>query len=179
MDFVEAPVVVGDPDGRAVYLNPCFEASFGVSRAGATGQPLASLFEGGGREAVLRAVASVCARGETSRFHLREGEDGYSAIASPIVTDQGRVGVVILLTQEPANERRVTAFHRDVQEPLDDLTRCLAELAEQTGGRRSERYRQVLDDGARALGEIRKRADSLLDGRASRSAPGGPARSEP
>jgi PAS domain-containing protein len=26
LDFIEAPVVVGDPDGRVVYVNPAFEA---------------------------------------------------------------------------------------------------------------------------------------------------------
>ena len=101
MDFVGAPVVVGDPDGRAVYINPAFESHFGISRVAATGQPLASLFEGGGREAVLRAVAEVCAGGETVRIYLKENEVRYMATASPIVAEQGRVGVVILLTSEP------------------------------------------------------------------------------
>lgn len=162
LDFLDAPVVVGDPDGRAVYLNPCFESHFGTSREIATGQPLASLFEGGGREAVLRSVAQVCARGETMHFQLREGDTGYQAVASPIVAEQGRVGVVILLTSEPADGQRVAGFHRDIQKPLDDLTRSLAELAESTGGRRSGRHPGLLDDAARALGEIRKRADALL-----------------
>ncbi len=28
LSFMDAPVVVGDPDGAAVYVNPAFEARF-------------------------------------------------------------------------------------------------------------------------------------------------------
>ena len=30
LDFIDAPVVVGDPDGRAVYVNPAFQQKFDV-----------------------------------------------------------------------------------------------------------------------------------------------------
>ena len=62
--FLDAPVVVGDPEGRAAYVNPAFETRFAVASAAATGAPLASLFDGGVREAVLRAVAGhlACVR---------------------------------------------------------------------------------------------------------------------
>ena len=45
MDFVDAPVLVGDPEGRAVYANPAFERDFKASKDSLTGVPLASLFE--------------------------------------------------------------------------------------------------------------------------------------
>jgi PAS domain-containing protein len=92
LSFLEAPVLVGDPDGRAAYVNPAFEARFGVTAEGVTGQPLAVLFDGGLREAMLRAVAEACERGTTARFHLRHAGVGYAAVASPIVAEDARVG---------------------------------------------------------------------------------------
>ena len=60
------------------------------------------------------------------------------------------------------------ALQREINEPLDELTRCLAELSEATGGLRASRYRQALDDGARALDAVRKHAEEIqkiLDGK--------------
>lgn len=154
LDFLDAPIVVGDPDGRAVYVNPAFESCFAVSRETAKGEPLASLFEGGGREAMLNAVAGVY-RGQSSvRFRLREGGVGYAALASPIVVEEGRVGVIILLTEELPIEERLLAFHRDVQEPMDELTRCLSDLILGPAASAAE-------DGIRALERIRKRMEEL------------------
>jgi len=166
LDFLEAPVVVGDPDGRVVYVNSAFEKCTGTASVQAKAQPLASLFEGGAREAVLRAVARVCQRGESVRFRLRVAEIGYSAVASPIKSNQDSVGVVILLSEELGSDARVLALYREIHEPLDEITRCLVELAEATGGLRSSRYRRALDDGVRALARARKYADeiqSILD----------------
>ena len=58
-------------------MNPAFEAAFERT---ALGVPLAELFEGGAREAVLRAVVSACDKGESVRFRMREGDVGYSAV---------------------------------------------------------------------------------------------------
>ena len=76
LDYLETPIVVGDPDGRAVYLNPAFETCFSVWSDASMGQPLAQLFQGGAREAVLRAVASVCGGSGALRFRMREGDAG-------------------------------------------------------------------------------------------------------
>ena len=132
MDFIQAPVLVGDPDGRAVYVNPTFEEHFGVTSEQAAGHPLANLFEGGGREAVLLAVAQVCdgTAGSSARFKLRVDDRGYAVIASPVEAEGGRVGVILLLTDEPAGENRVQSFRREILEPLDELDACLANLAD-------------------------------------------------
>jgi PAS domain S-box-containing protein len=168
LDFLDAPVVVGDPDGRVVYVNPAFESCSGISAAAAKGQPLAGLFEGGGREAVLRAVAGVCEVGESVRFRLRVNEIGYAALASPIKSNENSVGVVVLLTEELENDPRVLALHREIHEPVDEIARCLAELSEATGGLRASRYRGALDDGVRALSAVRKHVEeiqNILDGK--------------
>jgi nitrogen-specific signal transduction histidine kinase len=161
LDFIDAPVVVGDPDGRVVYVNAAFESSAGVASATAKGKPLASLFEGGAREAVLRAVASVCQTGESNRFRLRVGETGYAALASPIKSNESSVGVVVLLGEELGSDPRVLALQREIDEPLDEITRCFAELSEATGGLRSPAYSQAIEEGVRALARVRKHAEEI------------------
>ena len=122
---------------------------------------MASLFDGGAREAMLRAVAEVLGGAGAVRFQLREAGCGYSAVASPISAEADRIGVVILLTQEMTGDQRMIDCARSLQSPLDELTRCLGEFAEQVGGRRAERYRTMLDDAATAVDSLQKWAGEL------------------
>jgi len=161
LDYLDAPILVGDPDGRVVHLNPSFASRFQISLDQARGKELATLFEGGAREAVLRAVADVCGGAGPVRFQLREEGCGYWAVASPISAEENRVGVVILLTVELSSDRRMIECAKEIQEPLEELTRCLGEFAEQVGGRRAERYRLMLEDVANAVELLRKRSDEL------------------
>lgn len=167
LDYLDAPILVGDPDGRVVHLNPSFESRFQISLDQARGKELATLFEGGAREAILGAVADVCGGAGPVRFPLRDGDSGYWAVASPISAESDRVGVVILITVELTSDRRLIECAKEIQEPLDELTLCLGEFAEQVGGRRAERYRLMLEDVANAVELLRKRAgelQSLLSG---------------
>ena len=157
LDFLDAPVVVGDPDGRAVYVNPAFEAGFSVSRDEARGRSLATLFEGGAREAILGAVAGVCSGSSTRRFRLRVGDAGYAAQASPIESEQGRVGVMILLTEELEGNDRAREFQREIQEPFEVLAHCLEQLLEESSSRSERRCNATLEEALRALELIRER----------------------
>jgi hypothetical protein len=161
LSFVDTPILVADPDGSAVYANPSFETRFALPQGGAQGLPLAVLFEAGGREEVLRAFADVCEGGPPSRFRLRVGSVGYVALVSPIVTESARIGAILLLTEEMIGGEKLLAFHRAVQEPVEDLGECLDTLLDQTGGRRSERYRTLVEDSLRALQRLRKWTDEL------------------
>ena len=160
MDFVDSPVLVGDPEGRAVYVNPAFERDFHASKASIAGVPLAGLFEGGARESVLAAVAGICGGSARERFRLREGGMGFEALASPVEVEVGRVGVVILLFEEP-NDEGLKSFRREVQEPLDELAACLVAFSSQTGDRRAHRYRIMIAEGLRAIERMRKWAESV------------------
>ena len=57
LTFLDAPIVVGDPQSYVTYLNPAFERRFDVDAEESLGQPIATLFNGGMRESVLTAVA--------------------------------------------------------------------------------------------------------------------------
>jgi hypothetical protein len=158
LSFLDAPVVVGDPDGCAVYANPAFEARFARALGRVPGIPLAELFEGGAREAVLRAVMSACRQGESVRFRLREGAVGFSAVASPIEAQGEQVGVVVLLKEEVEGVERILGLHRQMEQPLDDLAHALEGLVEQV---RDARPRALLDDALRSLARVRKAADEV------------------
>ena len=118
LNFLDAPIVVGDPEGGVIFVNPAFERAFATQAEVACSQPLAELFEGGGREAILGAVASVCSRGETVNFRLREGGGSFLGLASPIVAEDDRVGVVILLTHEPAADERLFAIQSEIAQRI-------------------------------------------------------------
>ncbi len=168
LTYVDTPVVVGDPDGRVAYVNPAFEKGFSVDLKAVMGRPLADLFDGGAREFVLTSVAEACERGETVRFRIRQGGVGFRAIASPIVAEDARVGVALLLVELAATDERSLILCREMIDGLDDLGRILDEMLEQTGGRRAERYRALVEDGVRALGRAHKwsgELESLMSGK--------------
>jgi len=165
LSFLDAPVVVGDPDGRAAYVNPAFEGCFAVSAEVVRGQPLAALFEGGVREAVLSAVAEVCTQGTSTRFRLRHAGVGYAGMASPIVAEDKRVGFVILLFENTAEHERVHSLHRELHQPVEELSRVLDEAADQ---REPEKLEALLDEGQRSLQRLRRASEefaALLTGR--------------
>ncbi|MGH7338383.1 MAG: PAS domain-containing protein [Myxococcota bacterium] len=165
LDFIQTPVLVGDPDGRTVYVNPAFETDFLVPLEEVSGQPVATLFAGGGREAVLLAVAKVCdsqSEVDTERFSLTVEDRGYKAIASAVEAEGGHVGVILLLVRESAGEARLHSFQRELQAPLDELTACLSAVAEYATGPGAQEQRIAIADGVRALERVRKWADGVV-----------------
>ncbi|HEU4430405.1 MAG TPA: PAS domain-containing protein [Myxococcota bacterium] len=161
LSYLDAPIVVGDPDGRAVYTNPAFEERFPRAGQSALGLPLAELFDGGAREAVLRGVVSACEKRETARFRLRAGDIGYSAVASPIQSGKQAVGVVILFKEELGAAERLLQLQREMQGALEDLGGTLDELLEQTGGRRNPQHRALVEDGIRTTVRLRKWSEEM------------------
>ena len=159
-----SPVLVGDPDGRVVYVNPAFEADFLVPLDEVAGHPVANLFAGGGREAVLHAVARVCnsqAAIDSERFSLIVEDRGYKAIVSAVEAEGGHVGVILLLVRESAGEARMHSFRREIQAPLDELTACLSTVAEFATGPDALAQRIAIADGVRCLERVRKWAEGV------------------
>jgi PAS domain S-box-containing protein len=161
LDFIQTPILVGDPDGRAVYANPAFENDFGIAAADLAGQPIANLFAGGGREAVLRAVARVCGDqsvSDSERFGVFVEERGYKALASSVEAEGGRVGVILLLVRESAGEARMQSFGREILAPLDELSASLVALAEHAT---TPVARIALADAVRSLERVRKWSETV------------------
>lgn len=162
LDFVGAPVLVGDPDGRVVYANPAFEQSFRIAPGAASGQELASLFAGGAREAVLAAVVAICNGAEQVRFKLREEHRDYLGMASPIAAEKDAVGVVLLLTDEPEQDPRLRVFQNEVKEPLDEAVVCLEHLREHASGRGGELPGELVERATAALERAHRWSDEVL-----------------
>jgi nitrogen-specific signal transduction histidine kinase len=167
LEFIQTPVLVGDPDGRVVYVNPAFETDFLVPLEEVAGQPVANLFAGGGREAVLHAVARVCGNqstAEVERFSVLVEDRGYKAIASTVEAEGGNVGVILLLMRESGNEARLQSFRREIQEPLDELTDCLSKVAQYATGTEMLPQKIAIADGVRCLERMRKWAEGVAAG---------------
>jgi nitrogen-specific signal transduction histidine kinase len=161
LDFIQTPVLVGDPDGRTVYVNPAFETDFLTAAEDVAGQPIANLFAGGGREAVLRAVSRVCGEksvADAERFSVLVEDRGYKALASSVAAEGGRVGVILLLVRESAGEARMQSFGREILAPLDELAACLSSLAEHAT---TPAGRIALADAVRSLERVRKWSDTV------------------
>lgn len=161
ISFLAAPVLVVDPEGHIIYANPAFASQFASTDAPLQGEDLATVFAGESREAVLVAVAAVCASGSEERFQLVEGGQAYRALASPIESSDSRVGVMVLLIDEPHTEERLLGFHGQILERIDEVMAVLEELFEQTGGRRAAVYRTLVERGMVALQRVRKWSDEL------------------
>jgi len=161
LSFLDAPVVVGDPEGRVIYVNPAFEQTFDPEGRTLQGTSFAELFAGGGREAFLVAVAEVCQTGETVRFRLREDGRGYIGVASPIEAQADRVGVVILLSDEPFSVQRLLAMQRELDDPLDELGAALEQLAEDPAVRGAARPRAAAANALAAVERARKGSQGL------------------
>jgi hypothetical protein len=161
LSYLDAPIVVGDPEGRAVYVNPAFEERFPRGDDSAIGLPLAELFDGGAREAVLRGVMTACETRKTARFRLRAGDTGYSAVASPIDSGGQAVGVVILFKEELGEAERLLQLQRDLQSGLEDLAGTLDDIGAQASGARAVRQRALVDDGVRAIARLRKCSEEM------------------
>jgi PAS domain-containing protein len=177
LNFLDAPFIVGDPDGCIVYVNPAFARCFEVVPGDVVGTEMAAVISGGGREAMLSAVAEVCDTGSTVRFRIRDDGHGYIGVASPIQApsdapvdpDGDRLGVVILLLDEPEMDARLASVQQEIQEPLEEALSCLDQLIEQTGGRRDETFRSSVERGMGALVRARKWAAELTEALKGRS----------
>lgn len=160
LEFLDEPVIVGDPEGRVIYVNPAFAESFEFGPS-ARGMSFAELFAGGGREAFLLAVAQVCETGETVRFRLREDGRGYIGVASPIEAEADRVGVIIALSEEPFSLQRILGLQRDIDEPLVEASSVLDELRERVSGPGSRHVREAIETALRAAERARKASGDL------------------
>ena len=161
LNHLDAPVVVADPDGRVVFLNPAFEVSFATTRERCEGRALAELFEGGDREAVLAAVAATCLRGQSVRFRIRHHERGFQVLASPIAVDGQRVGSVLLLTEDLLELEGLHRVKRELGSAVEQLAEALDHL-ERPDSELSDGERQDwIASGRGAVADCRRAAVNL------------------
>ncbi|MEZ4333540.1 MAG: PAS domain-containing protein [Myxococcota bacterium] len=158
LGHLDTPILVGDPEGQIVYANPCFRRRFCSAGEDPTGQPLAGVFGGGSREAVLKVTAEVLKRGQPTRLQIREGGIGYLGLASPIEAEDDRVGVVMVMLEEQSNEDQLAGLAEEIGEPIGEAQRAVARVldAPGTGAALTEEQRGSLERGVHALETAQK-----------------------
>ena len=160
LGFLKTPILVGDPEGCIVYANPSFRSCFCPDGEDPMGQPLAMVFGGGAREAVLSATATVLDRGQAARLQLREGGSAYSGLASPIEAEDDRVGVVMVLLEDQFIDGHLTLLANEIAKPLTEALKSLQALAPEVSGRLRERHRELLE---RTLGALENAQKAMLE----------------
>jgi len=153
---LQTPVLVGDPEGRIVYANPAFRLRFGDENEDPMGQPLAMVFGGGAREAVLTATAEVLQRGQSARLQIREGSFAYTGLASPIEAEEDRVGVVMVLLEEHSNEEYLVGLADEIAEPMNEAMQAAQSLGQELHADLSDAQRTLFDRGTRAIETAQK-----------------------
>ncbi len=162
LTFLEAAVLVSDPEGRAVYANPAFGRCFEVAADQIAGESLTSIFEGGAREAVLGAVARACTETGRIRFFVRHGQVGYSATASPIESDGKSVGVLLLFDEELASKETILGLHRRLRSVVGELTDSLEYFRKSEGRYEAGQRAGAIERSGRALSRLRSLSDDLI-----------------
>ncbi len=153
---LQTPILVGDPDGCIVYANPSFRSRFCQAGKDPMGQPLAMVFGGGAREVVLRATAEVLELGQSARLQIREGDYGYTGLASPIEAENDRVGVVMVLLEEQSNEDYLTGLADEIGEPIMEAMHALQGLSQSLGSRLGNDQQAIFERGLRSIETAQK-----------------------
>jgi len=156
LGHLDAPILVGDPEGCVVYANPSFRERFCQMSGDPVGEPLALVFGGGAREVVLTATAQVLQRGQPSRLQIREGGHAYTGLCSPIEAEDDRVGVVMVMLEEHSNEEHLTSLADELGEPLSDALQAMSTLNEELDGRLNARQQQLMTTGLHQIETAQK-----------------------
>ncbi|MCR9097336.1 MAG: PAS domain-containing protein [bacterium] len=156
LGHLDAPILVGDPEGCVVYANPSFRDRFCQMSGDPVGEPLAMVFGGGAREVVLTATAQVLQRGQPSRLQIREGGHAYTGLCSPIEAEDDRVGVVMVMLEEHSNEEHLTSLADELGEPLSDALQAMSALNAELDGRLNDRQQQLMLSGIHQMETAQK-----------------------
>lgn len=156
LGHLNAPVLVGDPDGCIVYANPAFRLAFCMPEDDPVGQPMAMVFGGGAREQVLSVTASVLGHGEAARLQIREGGTGYTGLASPIKAEDDRVGVVMVLLEEQSNDEYLTALAEEINEPIVEAVQSIQAIGAKVGDLLLDDQRDLFDSALRSMENAQK-----------------------
>ena len=156
LGHLDAPILVGDPEGCVVYANQSFRDHFCGHDEDPVGDPLAMVFEGGAREAVLMATAEVLQRGQAARLKVREGGNAYTGLCSPIEAEDDRVGVVMVMLEEQSNDEHLTGLAEEIGEPIAEALQSMHQLSEKLTGTLLDDQQRLLENALRQMKTAQK-----------------------
>jgi len=102
--YLDEPVLITDPRGVVVYLNPRVEQDFGLELKLAVGRSLNELLPSGIAHSLARGLERLKKAPKSLRLAVDEDERRYQAHFNPIIQEQKLTGVVISLRPESDHE---------------------------------------------------------------------------
>lgn len=156
LGHLDAPILVGDPEGCIVYANQSFRDHFCRHDEDPVGESLAMVFGGGAREAVLMATAEVLQRGQAARLNIREGGNAYTGLCSPIEAEDDHVGVVMVMLEEQSNEEHLTGLADEIGEPIAEALQSMHQLSEKLTVTLLDDQQRLLENALRQMETAQK-----------------------
>ena len=156
LGHLDAPILVGDPEGCIVYANQSFRDHFCRHDEDPVGESLAMVFGGGAREAVLMTTAEVLQRGQAARLNIREGGNAYTGLCSPIEAEDDRVGVVMVMLEEESNEEHLTGLADEIGEPIAEALQSMHQLSEKLTVTLLDDQQRLLENALRQMETAQK-----------------------
>jgi signal transduction histidine kinase len=127
--FLDEPVLITDPKGVLVYLNPRGEVDFGIEMRLAVGRSINEVLPDGIAKSLIKGLGRMEKNSAALRFSITESTQKYSAHLSPILKEQKLTGVVIFLRPEldqdiisRLNQSLFSTLVDEIYQPLNKLT---------------------------------------------------------
>ena len=98
--YLDEPVLITDPKGVLVYLNPRGEVDFGIEMRIAIGRSINEVLPDAIAKSLLQGLGRMEKNSAALRFPITESAQKYSAHLNPILKEQRLTGVIIFLRPE-------------------------------------------------------------------------------
>lgn len=140
--YLDEPVMITDPKGVLVYLNPRGEVDFGIEMKLAVGRSIKEILPGGLAASLIKGLGRMEKNAATLRFPITEDAQKYSAHLSPILNEQKLTGVLIFLCpeldQETIARLNQSLFSTLVDEIFGPLNQLSVLFSRELEGKKSE-----------------------------------------
>ena|GEM_PF-1488603 len=127
--YLDEPVLITDPSGILIYLNPEAEERFGLELRFSVGRDLSEILPGAIAENLHKGIKQVKRTQKSLKFFIMESNPRYQAHLNPILEKGKLSGVIIFLCSESEQEliQRLnqSLFENlldEVYHPLNSLT---------------------------------------------------------
>ncbi len=117
--YFDEPILICDPKGILVYINPQGEKNFGLDYRMAVGRSIAELFPETVAQSLLLGLERLKKTVRAQRILVAENERGYFAHLNPIHQDNKLLGAIICLRTE-TDEEMLQRLNRSLFESLLD-----------------------------------------------------------
>jgi len=127
--YLDEPVLITDPKGVLVYLNPRGEVDFGIEMRLAIGRSINEVLPDGIARSLIKGLGRMEKNSAALRFSITDSAQKYSAHLNPILKEQRLTGVVIFLCPEldhdvvsRLNQSLFSTLVDEISQPLNKLT---------------------------------------------------------